>query len=236
MLGSLDVPPSCRSCVASDQIISLVDWQTGDESALDRLAPLVYGHLRRLAGSRLRRERPGQTLQPTALVHETYLQLSGARSIGWENRSHFFGIASRLMQQILIQRARARTAAKRGGGRRTDFAEALAASEQRATQVNDIAEALGELAEEDERKASIVDLRYFGGLTTEEIAAQLGVSASTVEREMRVALAWLHRYLKTYEGCGSGCSRPPAARRRPAPPVDDRRTATILPHIKERNA
>jgi RNA polymerase sigma-70 factor, ECF subfamily len=194
----------------------LVDWKTGDESALERLAPLVYDDLRRLAGSRLRRERPGQTLQPTALVHETYLQLSGARSVAWEDRSHFFGIASRLMQQILIQRARGRTAAKRGGGRRTDFAEALAMSEQRATQVNDIAEALGELAEEDQRKASIVDLRYFGGLTTEEIAAQLGVSASTVEREMRIALAWLYRYLKTHEGCGPGCSPSRATGSQPA--------------------
>jgi RNA polymerase sigma factor (TIGR02999 family) len=177
----------------------LAGWHAGDGSALERLTPLVYDDLRRLAEKRLRRERAGNTLQPTALVHETYLQLAGAQRVGWEDRSHFFGIASRMMQQILIQRARARTAEKRGGGRRAPFNETLGITDAQATHLMEITQALAELAAEDSRKAAMVDLRFFGGMTTAEISARLGVSTSTVEREMRVALAWLHRYLKARE-------------------------------------
>jgi RNA polymerase sigma factor (TIGR02999 family) len=172
----------------------LAGWREGDETALDRIMPFVYEDLRRMAGNRLRHERPGHTLQPTALVHESYLQLASSNP-ACANRSHLLGITSRLMQQILIQRARARTAEKRGGGRRAEFDEALGALEQSPRELSDIADALTQLAAEDSRKAAIVELRYFGGMTTVEIAAELGVSSSTVEREMRTALAWLHRYL-----------------------------------------
>ena len=185
--------------VAGDPPITelLAGWREGDAAALHKLTPLVYRDLRRIAGNRLRRERAGNTLEPTALVHEAYVQLSRAAGVGWEDRSHFFEIASRLMQQILIQRARARNAEKRGGGRRADFEEALALTEKRAAHAMQVGEAVDELAREDSRKAAIVEMRYFSGMTTHEIAEHLGVSTSTVERQMRIALAWLHRYLKT---------------------------------------
>ena len=173
----------------------LQDWSAGEESALERLTPLVYQDLRRLAARRLRSESECQTLQPTALVHEAYLRLCGARQPDWENRSHFFGIAARLMRQILIQRARARHAEKRGGGSdKVSLDDAEPMADKRSQGIAELADALGELHDEDARKAQIVELRYFWGLTTEEIAAELRVSCSTVEREMRMALPWLrHR-------------------------------------------
>jgi RNA polymerase sigma factor (TIGR02999 family) len=172
----------------------LLDWHSGDDEALGKLTPLIYDDLRRMAAQRFRRERHNHTMQPTVLVHEAYLQLARAQGVGWENRSHFFGIASRVMQQILIQSARARNAAKRGNGQRAELDDEPVAQCE-SQEWLDVARALAELASEDSRKAAVVDLRYFGGLTTEEIAEQLEVSPSTVERDMRLGLAWLHRYL-----------------------------------------
>jgi len=172
----------------------LQDWSAGEEKALEKLTPLVYHDLRRLAAGRLRSESDSQTLQPTALVHEAYLRLAGARQPDWENRSHFFGIAARLMRQILVQRARARHAEKRGGGDdKVSLDDAEPMPDQRSRELTELADALGELQAEDPRKAQIVELRYFWGLTTEAIAAELGVSSSTVEREMRMALPWLRQ-------------------------------------------
>ena len=175
----------------------LHDWRSGDRQALEKLTPLVYDELRRLARFRLRRERPEHTLQPTALVHEMFLQLTGSGPMEWENRSHFFGIAARLMRQILIQQARVRHAIKRGGGNaKGSLDEAASIAQEPSRSVLELYEALADLIEEDPRKGEIVELRYLWGMTTEEIAQRLGVSASTVEREMRMALPWVRRRIE----------------------------------------
>ena len=175
----------------------LHDWRSGDRQALEKLTPLVYDELRRLARWRLRGERPGHTLQPTALVHEMFLELTGSGPMEWENRSHFFGIAARLMRQILIQQARVRHAIKRGGGNaKRPLDEAASIAQEPSGSMMELYEALADLIEEDPRKGEIVELRYLWGMTTEEIAEQLDVSASTVEREMRMALPWLRRRIE----------------------------------------
>jgi RNA polymerase sigma-70 factor (ECF subfamily) len=163
----------------------LLAWNKGDSSALYRLVPLVYAELHRLARGYLRRERAGHTLQTTALIHEAYLRLIDARRVQWQNRAHFFGVAARLMRQILVGLARERGYQKRGGGaRQVSFDEALV-----------IDEALAALAQFDERKAQVVEMRFFGGLTEEEIAAALDVSPETVRRDWRLARSWLRRRL-----------------------------------------
>lgn len=172
----------------------LAAWSNGDRAALDRLMPLVYRELRRLAHHHMGRERPGHTLQTTALVNEAYMRLVVQVNMRWENRAHFFGIAARLMRQILVDYARRRGYAKRGGdARRVSLDEALAVSEERAAEVVALDEALESLAEFDPRKARIVELRFFGGLSIEETAAVLGVSAGTVMRDWTLAKAWLRR-------------------------------------------
>lgn len=179
----------------------LQDWWSGDRHALEKLTPLVYDELRRLARWRLRGERPGHTLQPTALVHETFVHLAGAPPLDWENRSHFFGIAARLMRQILIQHARVRHAIKRGGGNvPLCLDEASLVAQEPPPKAIELVEALAELSEQDPRKGRIVELRYVWGLTTGEIAEQLDVSSSTVEREMRIALPWLRRRIEGRRG------------------------------------
>ena len=171
-------------------------WSQGDEGALDQLMPLVYDELRRLAGGYLRRERREHTLQPTALVNEAYLKLVRQREIPWQNRAQFFGIAAQLMRQILVDHARAHGAAKRGGHlinvSLKDIGAFYTKGEADVLAVHD---ALERLAEIDPDQSRIVELRFFGGLTIEETGEVMKVSHSTVEREWRIAKAWLKREL-----------------------------------------
>ena len=167
---------------------------SGDPRVADELLPLVYDELRRLAGHQMARETPGQTLQPTALVHEAYLRLVGPQEIAWENRGHFFAAAARAMRQILVNRAHKRRAAKHGGGRaKVSLQDAgPVAGEPPADELLALDEALDRLAEAAPEKARIVMLRYFTGLTVEETAKALGLSPRTVKRHWRFAKAWLH--------------------------------------------
>jgi len=172
----------------------LVAWGGGDEAALDELMPLVYEELRRLAHQCMSRERPGHTLHTSALVNEAYLRLVDGKKIHWQDRAHFFGIAARLMRQILVDYARRRRYAKRGGdARRVPLDEAMIVSEERAADVVALDDALKSLAEIDPRKSQIVELRFFGGLSIEEAAEVLKVSPGTVMRDWTLAKAWLRR-------------------------------------------
>jgi RNA polymerase sigma factor (TIGR02999 family) len=168
----------------------------GDEAALDLLVPVVYREMKRLAASHLRNERPGHTLQPTALAHEAYLRLVGRENIQWQNRAHFLGVTARVMRDILVDHARRRKAQKRGGGNPlTVFDEALAVAGDRPIAFDDLDQALVDLARLSERQARVVELRYFGGLTIEETGEVLGVSVVTVKRDWATARAWLYREL-----------------------------------------
>jgi RNA polymerase sigma factor (TIGR02999 family) len=168
----------------------LRDASRGDRMALDRLMPVVYAELRKLAGSYLREERPNHTLQPTALVHEAYLRLTSQREVAWQNRAHFFGIAAQMMRRILVDHARKRQAAKRDAAAwRVSTAE-FDASEN-APELLALDRALEELQQIDPQQAKIVELRFFAGLTVEETAEVTGISPRTVKREWRTAKAWL---------------------------------------------
>lgn len=172
----------------------------GDPKAVSELMPLVYDELRRLAASYLRRERPGQTLQATALVHEAYVRLVGEKSQPWQNRNHFLAIAALSMRQILVQRARARKATKRGADPiRIELDDQLlpssAPGEPDEIDLVALDGALDKLAELDPRQAKVVELRYFGGLSVEEAAAALDISPATVKRDWTLARAWLKREL-----------------------------------------
>ncbi len=168
----------------------------GDREAGEKLLPLVYGELRKLARARMSALAPGQTLQPTALVHEAYMRVIGEADPGWEGRGHFFAAAARAMRDILVEQARRRGALKRGGGRRRfDLDEADLAIQPPCESVVALDEALKRLEEDDPRKGQIVNLRYFAGLTAPETAAALGVSVGTVEREWRYIRAWLYTQL-----------------------------------------
>jgi RNA polymerase sigma factor (TIGR02999 family) len=174
----------------------LVDWGQGDQEALDQLAPLVYDELRRLAGNQLRRERPGHTLQSTALVHEAYLRLIDQKNVRWQNRAHFFGVASQMIRRILVDHARAHQAAKRGAGvPRLELDEALDAGVQRDLDLVALDDALESLGRLDPQQARIIELRFFGGLSIEETAEVIGISPATVKREWSSARAWLFREL-----------------------------------------
>jgi RNA polymerase sigma-70 factor, ECF subfamily len=173
----------------------LVEWATGNRQALDELTPLVYGELRRLAASYLRRERPDHTLQPTALVHEAYLRLVDQRNPSWQNRSHFFRVASHLMRQILVDHARRRRTAKRAG-RNVPLEDTVSFARQRGANLVALDEALGALEKLDARKCQAVELRYFGGLNTEQIAETLDVSPVTVRRDLRLAESWLYHEMR----------------------------------------
>ncbi len=169
----------------------LLAWGEGDESARDELIPLVYDALRRIARQRLRNEREGHTLQTTALINEAYLKLIES-PVSWRSRAHFFGIAARLMREILIDYARARKRLKRGGERhRISLTEADAIAQEQAVDLLALDEALTRLAAVDPQKSQIVELRFFAGLTIEETAEALGASTATVERGWRAARAWL---------------------------------------------
>jgi len=178
-------------------VASLVDGaRQGDEQALATLVPLVYDELRRLAASYLRRERPGQTLQATALVHDAYLRLLQDSQLSWQNRAHFFGIAARSMRQILIERARARHAAKRGGDRvRVTFDPDLIVGAREPIDFEALDDALTRLAALDPDLARVVEVRFFGGLSIEETAEAMAISPATVKRRWTLAKAWLARDL-----------------------------------------
>ena len=179
-------------------------WNRGDDAALQALVPVVYDELRRLADSYLRRERPGHTLQATALIHEAYLRLAAQENVEWQNRSHFFGVAAHLMRLILTDYARAHLAAKRGGdGQKVEFDENAMGMSRSPEDLIALEEALELLAAFDDRKARILEMRFFGGMTPEETAESLGVSEPTVRRELRLAKAWLHRHLTLEGGEGS---------------------------------
>ena len=182
---------------APNQITQLlVDWSNGRQEALAELLPVVYGELRRAARRSLRRERPNHTLSGTALVNEVYLQLVDQTAVQWQNRAHFFGIAANLMRQILVQHARRHQTAKRGGGQDlVALDEAAVVPTERSVDLVALDEALNNLAERDARKSRIVELRFFGGLSTEETAELLGISPRTVKREWRLTKAWLYHEL-----------------------------------------
>jgi RNA polymerase sigma-70 factor (ECF subfamily) len=172
----------------------LLNWGTGDRAALDSLIPLVYQELRRLAHLQMRRERAGDTLQTTALVNEAYLRLVDYERVRPRDRTHFFAIAAQAMRRILIERARSRGSKKRGSGaQRLSLSETADISNNQAADLVALDEALTNLAGIDSRKSQIVELKYFGGLTTKEISEVLGVSTPTVERDWRMAKIWLHR-------------------------------------------
>ena len=171
-------------------------WRSGDQEALQALIPLVYKDLRALADRYLRNERSGHTMQTTDLVHEAYLRFAGQNPIEAQNRVHFVAIAARLMRQILVDHARSHRAAKRGADLRVTLDSAVAPPIARTTDLVALDDALLELAKMDEQQSRIVELRFFGGLTTEEAAEVLGVSRSTVKRDWNVAKAWLTRQMK----------------------------------------
>ena len=176
----------------------LVDWSKGDQKALDKLMPLVYSELRRLAGGYLRRERQNHTLQPTALVNEAYLKLIDQRRAKWQNRAQFYGVAAQLMRRILVDHARAHQAAKRGGSdqQRLSITSAGELNAKPDTDILALHEALNELSAMDPQQGRIVELKFFGGLSIEETAEVLGVGHATVERDWTMARAWLRRKLQ----------------------------------------
>jgi RNA polymerase sigma-70 factor (ECF subfamily) len=172
----------------------LLEWRGGSELALEQLTPLVYAELRKLAGGYLRHERPGHTLQPTALVHEAYLRLVDRDHHNWESRDHFFRVAAHLMRLILVDWARRNHAVKRGGGaQQVTLEEIVEPASRSPEELIALDDALTKLGEVDARKGRIVELRFFGGMTVEEVAQSLGLSSATVERETRVAQLWLYR-------------------------------------------
>jgi len=172
----------------------LLDWRNGDQTALDRLMPLVYEDLRRMANHYMRNERQGHTLQTSALVNEAYLRLVDHENIAWQNRAHFFGVAAQAMRRILVDYARSRGRLKRAGvAQQVSLDEAMTLAEERAAELIALDDALAELAKIDERKSRVVELRYFGGLSVEETAEALGVSFMTVMRDWNTARAWLMR-------------------------------------------
>ena len=172
-------------------------WGDGDEAALDQLLPLVESELRRLARSYMARERPGHTLQTTALVNEAFIRLVDAQGMRWHDRSHFFGIAARLMRRVLVDHARARGFQKRGGGvDALPLEDAILVSRAPDVALLDLDRALHALAHVDDRKARVIEMRFFGGMTVEETAEAMGVSTDTVKREWRVAKLWLLRALE----------------------------------------
>ena len=175
----------------------LVAWGRGEREALDQLTPRVYGELHKLARAYLRRGHPGQSLQPTALINEAFLRLlDQSQPVEFENRAHFFGIAARLMRMILVDHARAHQAAKRGGAAApVTLDDCMAVSPARPPDVLEVHQALDRLAEVDERKAKVIEMRYFGGMDREEVAAALGLTVATVKRDLRLGEAWLRRFL-----------------------------------------
>lgn len=174
-----------------------MNWSQGDKAALDQLVPLVYPELRRLAKRHMNRENPAHTLQTSALINEAYLKLVNQQNVQWQNRAHFFAVAAQVMRHILVDHARTRNYAKRGGGAfKLPLDEAANLTERRATELIALDDALRDLARLDERRSRIIELRFFGGLSLEETAEVMNISPSTVQREWRVAKAWLHHTIE----------------------------------------
>jgi RNA polymerase sigma factor (TIGR02999 family) len=172
----------------------LLDWSDGDQDALNKLIPLVYQELKRMARYYMRRERADHTLQTSALVNEAYIRLVDYKKMRWQDRAHFFAVAAQAMRRILVEHARGRTRAKRGGEvRKVSLDEAATLADGKAADMVALDDALNGLAEFDPRKSQIVELRYFGGLNIEETAEVIGVSPATVKREWNTAKIWLHR-------------------------------------------
>jgi RNA polymerase sigma factor (TIGR02999 family) len=190
---------------ASSEITALIRaWSDGDQSALERLTPLVYNELRRMARHYMRNQRAGHTLQTTALVHEVYVHLMDAKRTGWRDRAHFFAVSAQIMRRILIDAARARASQKRGGGIEhvnhstpVDLDEIPALVPDRASELLALEDALIRLERMDDRKAKVVELRFFGGLGVEEVAEVLKVSPQTVMRDWRLARVWLAREISS---------------------------------------
>jgi RNA polymerase sigma factor (TIGR02999 family) len=195
-LNSLNVISFPMSSEGITQL--LVRWNGGDQTALEELMPLVEGELRRLAGNYLRRERPGHTLQPTALVNEAYLRLVDQRDAKWQNRAHFYGIAAKLMRRILVDHARVKFAEKRGGvdQQRLSITSAQGLSVTPDLDILALHEALEELKIMDPQQERIVELKFFGGLSIDEVAEVLSVGHATVERDWKMARAWLRLKLR----------------------------------------
>jgi RNA polymerase sigma factor (TIGR02999 family) len=187
-----------RRKMADNRPITLLlqNFADGDRTALDRLIPLVYGELRRIADGYLRRERPGHTLQATALVHEAYARMVDQVQPDYRNRAHFLGVAAQVMRQILVDHARTKTAAKRGGARpKVSIDEACDAALEQPALIVEVNDAIDALDRQDPQKARLIEMRFFGGLTAEESAEALTIPVATVRRELRVAQAWLQREL-----------------------------------------
>jgi RNA polymerase sigma factor (TIGR02999 family) len=195
-----DLPAGLKALMASppDVTALLVDWSRGDRGALGQLVPLVYAELRHIAARQLARERPGHTLQPTALVHEVYLRLVDQRKTAWQDRAHFFGVAAQIMRRILVDHARRQNAAKRGDGIScVSIDDALEVPASNDIPILSLDRALDRLQQLDPSLAMIVELRAFGGLTVDEAAHVLKISPSTAKRDWRTAKAWLTRELSS---------------------------------------
>jgi len=183
----------------SKQDISVIlrDWSDGNRASADSLLTIVYDELRKIAAQYLSKERSGHTLQPTALVHEAYMKLVDISDIKWQDRAHFFAVSANVMRHILVDHARAKRAAKRGGSaQRIELDDAMSLSDERDVDVLAVDESLKELAKFDEQQSRIVEMRFFGGLTIEETAHVIGKSPATVKREWSMAKAWLRRKLQ----------------------------------------
>ena len=175
----------------------LVDWHSGDKAALDRLLPLVYDELRRVARNHMRREQPDHLLQTTALVHEAYLRLVDQKKVRWQTRAHFFAVAAQVMRHILVDYARGRQRAKRGSGMaELPLHDVAVLSDSRAEELIAVHSALDNLTAFDPRKGKVFELRYFGGMSVDEAAEALSVSPATVARDWRMAKAWLRREIR----------------------------------------
>jgi RNA polymerase sigma factor (TIGR02999 family) len=195
---SNNVPVGAVSEDSGDVTNLLVRWSQGDHSALEQLTPIIYADLLRVARVRLRREPADCTLEPTALVHEAYLRLAEQKQLHAENRMHFYAIAANTMRRVLIEHARKRTAQKRDGGLRITLHTGMDVAEDRAPDVVVLDEALSKLSEIDARKSQAIELKFFGGLSTEEIGQAMGISVATVGRELRLAQAWIRREMSRH--------------------------------------
>jgi RNA polymerase sigma-70 factor (ECF subfamily) len=195
-------------------------WQQGDERASEELLPLVYGELRRIARRHLRGEREGHTLEATALVHEVYLRLVGGSDLHWNDRVHFYAVAAQMMRRVLVDHARGRGAAKRGGSVvKVSLDEARDPAVETGADVVALDDALMSLEKLDPRKSRIVELRFFGGLTLEETAAVVGLSIPTVVKETRLARAWLYSQIAAEATGGAGTAAKPGVAAGPGPPA-----------------
>lgn len=187
---------------SQDVTALLLAWRQGDEHALESLVPLVYRELRRLAHHQLKNERSGHLLQTTALIHEAYLRLLGASQVPWNDRTHFFAVAARVMRRVLVEEARERAALKRGGGTWVQPLDETMAAASPGVEITALDEALTALEQQDPRRAKVVELRYFGGLSVEEVAEVLQVSSDTVTRDWKRAKLWLLLQLRPETASG----------------------------------